>query len=70
MVDIFGTMLNFIHFRVMYVIYNSLKDKTCIENTKLKSMIDICNLTHYNFQYLLFYYVRDSLYSLYKRAMW
>ena len=58
MVDIFGTMLNFIHFRVMYVIYNSLKDKTCIENTKLKSMIDICNLTHYNFQYLLFYYVR------------
>lgn len=70
MVDIFGTMLNFIHFRVIYVTYNSLKAKICIENTELKSMIDIYNLTHYNFQYLLFYYVGDSLYSLYKRAMW
>ena len=47
MVDIFGTMLNFIHFRVIYVTYNSVKAKICIENTELKSMIDIYNLTHY-----------------------
>ena len=40
MVDIFGTMLNFTHFRVIYVVYKSLKDKTCIENIELKSMIN------------------------------